>query len=274
MAEMDAIETSEQCEIKLECTHNSHPFQNRTVTINSGHEVLVGRCHKDKRNRNEEESNLIFDNRILSRSHATLFYQNGKLYLKDLCSANGTYVNGENIGPERADMSDPKGRELKTGDILRFGKLRSITKPRGIVGPIEAKLTIKYSASSDISTSEQPKENMISPSNYTPYEGRQLDQTKVMEKLPKDPSSTANKELEMIAQTKSVNISERGTETERVPSSTISTQVLPDELEKKIECDNCATLSSEFYKYRKRALFTFVICLLIITLYQQYLNFF
>ncbi|XP_052890729.1 uncharacterized protein LOC128298951 [Anopheles moucheti] len=276
---MDAEETSEKCVFELECTNNSHPFQVRTVTIEPGNEVLVGRSRNSKRNRTQEETNLMFDSRALSHSHATLFYQDGKLYLKDLCSSNGTYLNGESIGPERAVMSEPIRRELKTGDILRFGKLRCITKHSDIVNPIEAKLTIKYPASSGESN-DQPKEIMISSKSYTPYEGRQLEQTMVMEQEPKkelkkEPVySTANKVVKRNVQIKSVNISDCGTETEGVPSSTISTQVLPDELEKQIECKNCEIISKEFYKYRKRALLTIAVCLLIIVLYQQYLTFF
>lgn len=49
----------------------------------------------------------------LSRTHARLFVQNGRYYIQDAESANGTYVNGVRIG---------KPFHLKHGDHIRAGK--------------------------------------------------------------------------------------------------------------------------------------------------------
>ncbi len=56
----------------------------------------------------------------LSRRHAQLQVKNGLLYVKDLGSSNGTYVNGERVKESR----------VKRGDDLRFDTLSF-----GVIGP-------------------------------------------------------------------------------------------------------------------------------------------
>lgn len=56
----------------------------------------------------------------LSRRHAKLVVENGLLYVRDLGSANGTYLNGEKINEAR----------VRRGDELRFDTLRF-----GVIGP-------------------------------------------------------------------------------------------------------------------------------------------
>lgn len=58
----------------------------------------------------------------LSRRHAELSVRKGLLYLKDLGSANGTYLNGERVTEAR----------VKRGDELRFDTLSF-----GVIGPSE-----------------------------------------------------------------------------------------------------------------------------------------
>lgn len=50
---------------------------------------------------------------FLSRRHAYIFEKNASLYIEDLKSANGTFVNGEMLRDEAI--------QLKSGDILSFG---------------------------------------------------------------------------------------------------------------------------------------------------------
>ncbi|SCV04768.1 LAMI_0H18932g1_1 [Lachancea mirantina] len=56
-----------------------------------------------------------FDSRVLSRNHASLSCDsfNGKIYIRDLKSSNGTFVNGTRIG--QSDV------ELKVGDVVDLG---------------------------------------------------------------------------------------------------------------------------------------------------------
>ncbi|SCV04032.1 LANO_0G07734g1_1 [Lachancea nothofagi CBS 11611] len=56
-----------------------------------------------------------FDSRVLSRNHASLSCEpfSGKIYIRDLKSSNGTFVNGNRI--TQSDV------ELKVGDIIDLG---------------------------------------------------------------------------------------------------------------------------------------------------------
>lgn len=56
-----------------------------------------------------------FDSRVLSRNHASLSCDpaTGKIYIRDLKSSNGTFVNGDRI-----DQNDV---ELKVGDVIDLG---------------------------------------------------------------------------------------------------------------------------------------------------------
>jgi pSer/pThr/pTyr-binding forkhead associated (FHA) protein len=56
---------------------------------------------------------------VLSRQHAELVADDGKLVIKDLGSSNGTYVNGKKITEEQ---------ELKDDDILQFHKIKFIVR--------------------------------------------------------------------------------------------------------------------------------------------------
>lgn len=62
------------------------------------------------------ECDLNFSVTHLSRRHAELFFQNGSLMVKDLGSANGTFVNGKQI---QAATKLNKGDELRL-DTLSF----------------------------------------------------------------------------------------------------------------------------------------------------------
>uniref|UniRef100_A0A182TIA8 FHA domain-containing protein n=1 Tax=Anopheles melas TaxID=34690 RepID=A0A182TIA8_9DIPT len=120
----------------------------------------------------------------------TLFITYHIFLKKDLCSSNGTYLNGEYIGPASEEASEPQARQLKTGDVLRFGKLRTIDGE--LIKPIEAKLTIQYPPSVQVEGSKQP------PANYTPCEGQQLEQTAPVEQRHGKrfaPSSTISKPI-------------------------------------------------------------------------------
>lgn len=71
----------------------------------------------------------------LSRRHVKLFVQDGLLYLRDLGSANGTFLNGERVTEAR----------VRRGDELRFDTLSF-----GVIGPPSEdldKTTIRSAAS-------------------------------------------------------------------------------------------------------------------------------
>ncbi|KAK3860208.1 hypothetical protein Pcinc_033728 [Petrolisthes cinctipes] len=63
-------------------------------------------------------NNAIFDCKVLSRNHALLWYENGKFYLQDTKSSNGTFVNNQRLS-KGSEESAP--REVCSGDIVQFG---------------------------------------------------------------------------------------------------------------------------------------------------------
>ncbi|KAG8953780.1 hypothetical protein FRC03_011659 [Tulasnella sp. 419] len=64
------------------------------------------------------ERNGYFDSKALDRRHAEVWEEDGKIFIRDVKSSNGTYINGERLSPEGVE-SDPF--ELRTDDILEFG---------------------------------------------------------------------------------------------------------------------------------------------------------
>lgn len=63
----------------LICHSNSHPFQKRTILLEPRQEIKVGRSVPRSR---VEDSNAIFDCKVLSRNHAIIWYVDGKFFIK------------------------------------------------------------------------------------------------------------------------------------------------------------------------------------------------
>ncbi|XP_020282355.1 sarcolemmal membrane-associated protein [Pseudomyrmex gracilis] len=97
----------------LICRDNSHPFQERTLTLEQP--VKIGRSVARAR---AAPNNAIFDCKVLSRNHALLWYSSGKFYLQDTSSSNGTFVNNQRLSASGLESS-PK--EVCSGDIVQFG---------------------------------------------------------------------------------------------------------------------------------------------------------
>ncbi|EFN80831.1 Sarcolemmal membrane-associated protein [Harpegnathos saltator] len=97
----------------LICRDNSHPFQERTLTLEQP--MKIGRSVARAR---AAPNNAIFDCKVLSRNHALLWYSSGKFYLRDTCSSNGTFVNNQRLSGSGLE-SMPK--EVCSGDIVQFG---------------------------------------------------------------------------------------------------------------------------------------------------------
>ncbi|XP_055923318.1 sarcolemmal membrane-associated protein [Eupeodes corollae] len=96
----------------LVCQPDSHPFQTRTIYLTPNIECKVGRSIAKSKS---SDNNAIFDCKVLSRTHAVLWYSNdGKFYVKDTKSSNGTFINDRKI-----NSSEPV--ELNFGDVVKFG---------------------------------------------------------------------------------------------------------------------------------------------------------
>ncbi|XP_061115159.1 sarcolemma associated protein b [Conger conger] len=94
---------------------NSHPFQERHVCL--GAPVKIGRTVARSR---PAENNAIFDCKVLSRTHALLWFdrKSAAFYLQDSGSSNGTFINHRRLSPP-GEQSPPS--QIYTGDIIQFG---------------------------------------------------------------------------------------------------------------------------------------------------------
>jgi len=81
------------------------PAERRGTTYDLGDEVTVGRaggCHI-----------ALEDDKTVSQLHARVFRREGRLYVEDLGSTNGTYLNAKKVGGAVA---------LQRGDRLQIGR--------------------------------------------------------------------------------------------------------------------------------------------------------
>jgi len=76
----------------------------RTVELRDGSSLLVGRA---------PTSDVPVMDSTVSRRHAELWVENGGVFVRDLGSSNGTYLNGARVTEGRA----------RSGDALRFGRV-------------------------------------------------------------------------------------------------------------------------------------------------------
>lgn len=93
-------------------------FDLKTITVPFFPDVLrIGRQTNNKTI--PTPMNGYFDSKVLSRSHAEVWAdRNGKVWIRDVKSSNGTFVNGQRLSQENRD-SDP--HELREQDVLELG---------------------------------------------------------------------------------------------------------------------------------------------------------
>ncbi|KKZ67760.1 hypothetical protein EMCG_06577 [[Emmonsia] crescens] len=93
-------------------------FERKQITVPYFPEVLrVGRQTNAKTI--PTPVNGYFDSKVLSRQHAEVWADRaGKIWIRDVKSSNGTFVNGQRLSPENRD-SEP--HELREHDTLELG---------------------------------------------------------------------------------------------------------------------------------------------------------
>lgn len=93
-------------------------FDRKTISVPFFPEVLrIGRQTNAKTV--PTPLNGYFDSKVLSRQHAEIWADRvGKIWIRDVKSSNGTFVNGQRLSAENRD-SDP--HELREQDILELG---------------------------------------------------------------------------------------------------------------------------------------------------------
>ncbi|CAG8606406.1 14636_t:CDS:2, partial [Acaulospora morrowiae] len=102
--------------ITLVLESSNDAFQTKKIDLTEGVSVKIGRT--TNKNTAPTETNGYFDSKVLSRTHAEVWTENGKVYIKDLRSSNGTFVNGRRIS---AESKESEAVELNNYDILEFG---------------------------------------------------------------------------------------------------------------------------------------------------------
>lgn len=93
-------------------------FERKTIAVPFAPEsIRIGRQTNQKTV--PTATNGFFDSKVLSRQHAEIFAErNGKIYIRDVKSSNGTFVNGTRLSQENRE-SEP--HELQTADHLELG---------------------------------------------------------------------------------------------------------------------------------------------------------
>ncbi|WVR04799.1 hypothetical protein IAU60_001811 [Kwoniella sp. DSM 27419] len=91
-------------------------FVMKMIHLPEGQRIKIGRQTNAKTVPGER--NAYFDSKVLSRLHAEIWEQGGKIFIKDVRSSNGTFINGERLSPESVE-SEPY--ELHSEDQVEFG---------------------------------------------------------------------------------------------------------------------------------------------------------
>jgi pSer/pThr/pTyr-binding forkhead associated (FHA) protein len=95
-------------------------FERKTISVPFYPDVLrIGRQTNAKTA--PTPANGFFDSKVLSRQHAEIYAErnlNGRIYIRDVKSSNGTFVNGQRLSPENKE-SEP--HELREQDVLELG---------------------------------------------------------------------------------------------------------------------------------------------------------
>lgn len=136
---------------------NSAALSNRVYTLSDT--TVVGRSN---------ECDISLGAAHLSRRHASLHVKNGLLYVKDLGSSNGTYLNGERVTEVRVKRGD----EL-CFDTLSFGVIGPSdeldkTTVRSVVRPTPAKATGAAAVVTDGKASARRRAQPRRASNVVP----------------------------------------------------------------------------------------------------------
>ena len=69
----------------------------------------------DQRENRFDELNGYFDSKILLRQHVEVWGEGGRIFIKDIKSSNGTFINSECLSAEGVESDAFK---LKTDDVV------------------------------------------------------------------------------------------------------------------------------------------------------------
>ncbi|KAF6796503.1 FHA domain-containing protein [Colletotrichum sojae] len=153
-------------------------FERKTISVPFYPESLrIGRQTNQKTI--PTATNGYFDSKVLSRQHAEIWADRmGKIYIRDVKSSNGTFVNGTRLSQENRE-SEP--HELQTGDHLELGidivsedqktvvhhKVAAKVEHSGFVSPSSNVMDMNFG---DLDPSNSGM--MMPPAGPMPYRGR------------------------------------------------------------------------------------------------------
>ena len=102
----------------LELLPTNGTFERKVITVPYYPDVLrIGRQTNQKTI--PTPANGYFDSKVLSRQHAEVYAdRQGRIFIRDVKSSNGTFVNGSRLSPENKE-SEP--RQLHAVDQLELG---------------------------------------------------------------------------------------------------------------------------------------------------------
>lgn len=95
-AQVEPLERSVHC-VRLNALAADKPPLKYVVVPRAPESLKIGRQNTPKTTNKITDG--YFDSRVLSRNHAELFMRQGALYIRDLKSSNGTFLNGEKLAP-------------------------------------------------------------------------------------------------------------------------------------------------------------------------------
>jgi pSer/pThr/pTyr-binding forkhead associated (FHA) protein len=147
--------------VMLSCLTKSHPFQERHITLQEGpaHHVKIGRLVAKLK---PTANNAIFDCKVLSRNHAIMWFEDGRVWIKDTKSSNGTFVNSQRLA-KTGEEGDP--REVVTGNIVQFGV--EVVENQVTHDCILAQITVIDNSGNEIKKNENTREEHVIHSNHT-----------------------------------------------------------------------------------------------------------
>ncbi len=138
------------------------------------HEMTIGRA--------PSSDILLSKDKLTSRRHATLHYENGNYYIRDEGSANNTFVNGQQI--ETMTLY-----QLKDNDLVGIGEYELVFRPSHSSAAVSASnsqdiaemATVSFNAGAIEQTARTWEDNEATVATSDPYGTRPADSQEVAE---------------------------------------------------------------------------------------------
>jgi pSer/pThr/pTyr-binding forkhead associated (FHA) protein len=123
----------------LDGSSRSLPFPPLERDIPDGVVLKLGRFAE---RRDTPNYCITFRSKVVSRTHAEIWYEEGSFLLKDCKSSSGTFLNNIRLSPAGVESSN---FPLRDGDIIQLG-VEYQGGSEGKVNPQEPKSTSRYSS--------------------------------------------------------------------------------------------------------------------------------